>query len=111
MTFFQFLLFTKCFLDPDKVLISDDDFGTRIMSKRDWHYDESCHARVYFENVNIPGCKSRPARNRLCYGMCNSIYTPDRFADCKACLPEKIIRRNISLDCLVDGVWKRVFPL
>ena len=78
------------------------------MSGKDWKFDESCEARVYFEKLNIPGCKVRRIRNRFCYGICNSIIIPGIFMDCKACLPEKIHKRTIYLTCKIDGVWKKV---
>ena len=80
-----------------------DIFNTNVIQ-----FVESCKAREFFNRIKLRGCRQKLVPNRFCYGICNSIYTPDHHVTCKACLPEGLVRRRVSLKCMVRGRLKRI---
>lgn len=61
-----------------------------------------CDTLPFNQTISADGCETKYMENNLCYGQCNSKYTPDfktGYIKCAACRPTNPTVRKITLKC------------
>ncbi|XP_066566475.1 DAN domain family member 5 [Amia ocellicauda] len=60
---------------------------------------QSCAAVPFTQRVSAPGCDAVTVPNRLCVGLCLSLYVPPGAAPCSRCAPVKTRVVSVPLRC------------
>ena len=63
---------------------------------------ESCQTKIFNQKITVPGCEEKIIQNNLCYGQCDSSYTPGYMfgiLKCSACRPTNPTTIKVSLGC------------